>query len=426
MRSRMSGCSAHPLARRVRGMPVLWLSLATATARPSLAAHGQPAALAAPRPRKAPHGLRACRHSHSRARVAAMVLSFDKDAVLEDSFCQVLDEDEYYSSGQRKDSGWFDLVLAVTPVVAPALGGLLYPSIETLYHVVSDVLSFRLWESADGGFAQTQALIPLVNGIVVPACSVALGTLTALTVSQLRQRQIQLRTLLNKEACLIRCILCTFEALFQARCAPPPLHHRRLASPSASITSSSTSARAMSSGPRGGAATPARWKRAVGAARGRCPVSPPWGPPGRLSSLLPTPERRSAAALPQQPRAAPGLRTEPVSLLFFYAPQASCCCGSTRAGCCPRAVTASTSRSSSVWAPRTRSWRACFVTWPSLAGLHPLHHHHLRHHHLPSSSIAAHHHHHLLLLPRLPGRAGWARRAKTSMWPSPRPPSSVS
>ena len=223
------------------------------------------------------------------------MLSFDKDAVLEDSFCQVLDEDEYYSSGQRKDSGWFDLVLAVTPVVAPALGGLLYPSIETLYHVVSDVLSFRLWESADGGFAQTQALIPLVNGIVVPACSVALGTLTALTVSQLRQRQIQLRTLLNKEACLIRCILCTFEALFQARCAPPPLHHRRLASPSASITSSSTSARAMSSGPRGGAATPARWKRAVGAARGRCPVSPPWGPQGGSARSF---RRRSAA----QPR----------------------------------------------------------------------------------------------------------------------------
>ena len=43
-----------------------------------------------------------------------MVLSFDKDAELEDSFCQVLDEDEYYSSGQRKDSDWFDLVLAVT------------------------------------------------------------------------------------------------------------------------------------------------------------------------------------------------------------------------------------------------------------------------------------------------------------------------
>jgi len=146
-----------------------------------------------------------------------MVL-FMEEEVEKDSLCQILDDDGYFyhmSGPGRANSGWFDAALILTPVAVPMLAGALYPTIETAYHSAIDLLANYRWAPADGGASQAQALSPLINGIVVPACSVALGTLTALTISQLRQRQIQLRTLLNKEACLIRCILSTFEALFQ-------------------------------------------------------------------------------------------------------------------------------------------------------------------------------------------------------------------
>jgi len=55
-----------------------------------------------------------------------------------------------------------------------------------------------------------------MTGIVLPCVSFALGTLTATTISTLRQRQVQLRSELNTEACLIRNVLSAVEAIFPA------------------------------------------------------------------------------------------------------------------------------------------------------------------------------------------------------------------
>ena len=108
----------------------------------------------------------------------------------------------------------FEVVLRLTPVVVPLSMALLYSEIVKVFHFAADVLAGNSWRAVDGGLSQTAALEPLINGIVVPSCSVALGTLTAITISSLRLRQIQLRALLNKEACQIRAMLAMLESQF--------------------------------------------------------------------------------------------------------------------------------------------------------------------------------------------------------------------
>lgn len=55
---------------------------------------------------------------------------------------------------------------------------------------------------------------PMMNGIVLPTVSFALGTLSAATITSLRQRQVTIRACLNKEACLIDLMLSVLETIF--------------------------------------------------------------------------------------------------------------------------------------------------------------------------------------------------------------------
>ena len=82
-----------------------------------------------------------------------------------------------------------------------------------VYRVVLDVISGSTYnvQNLDAFIAD---LLTVTNGIVVPSVSVAFGTLTAITIQSLRQRQISIRALLNKEACGVRSLYAASKAVF--------------------------------------------------------------------------------------------------------------------------------------------------------------------------------------------------------------------
>ena len=117
--------------------------------------------------------------------------------------------------GNNQDaSNALDIFLVIAPVILPLLAGLLFDEEVGALHNFLTFLAQSNWVDADGGLSRTAALLPLMTGIVLPCVSFALGTLTATTISTLRARQIQLRTELNSEACLVRSILSATESLF--------------------------------------------------------------------------------------------------------------------------------------------------------------------------------------------------------------------
>lgn len=60
-------------------------------------------------------------------------------------------------------------------------------------------------------------LRPTITGVVVPVASIAFATLLSTTVSVLRQRQVDLRVLLNKEACDLRLLRRVLYGMFGTR-----------------------------------------------------------------------------------------------------------------------------------------------------------------------------------------------------------------
>lgn len=107
-----------------------------------------------------------------------------------------------------------DAVLLFSPVVLPVLAALFFKQEVDAVHELLEFLAQAKWVQVDGGLSRNAALLPVMTGIVLPCVSFALGTLTATTISSLRARQVQLRTELNTEACLIRSILSSAESLF--------------------------------------------------------------------------------------------------------------------------------------------------------------------------------------------------------------------
>ena len=109
-----------------------------------------------------------------------------------------------------------DQVLFIAPIVIPIVASLFFKQEVELMHEFLEWCAQARWVQVDGGLSRTAALLPVLTGIVLPAVSFALGTLTATTISTLRARQVQLRVELNTEACLIRSVLSAIESLFPA------------------------------------------------------------------------------------------------------------------------------------------------------------------------------------------------------------------
>jgi len=79
-----------------------------------------------------------------------------------------------------------------------------YEWVRDVFHAL--IASARTWYSVDGGATEIALITPVINGVVNPAVSVVLGTLIAATLNQLRMRQVNIRTCLNREACGIRAL----------------------------------------------------------------------------------------------------------------------------------------------------------------------------------------------------------------------------
>ena len=64
--------------------------------------------------------------------------------------------------------------------------------------------TLNVGRAVDGNAFAVQLLRPTVNGVILPTLSIALGTLLATTINVLRNRQVEIRACLNKEACELR------------------------------------------------------------------------------------------------------------------------------------------------------------------------------------------------------------------------------
>ena len=72
-------------------------------------------------------------------------------------------------------------------------------------------------KNVDGNKFSSELLRPTITGVVVPVVSIALATLVSTTVNVLRQRQVDLRTLVNKEACELRLLRRVVFGMFGTR-----------------------------------------------------------------------------------------------------------------------------------------------------------------------------------------------------------------
>lgn len=69
----------------------------------------------------------------------------------------------------------------------------------------------------DGNLFAINLLRPAITGVVVPVIAVALATLVSTTINVLREREVQLRTLINKESCDLRLLRSAIFGLFGTR-----------------------------------------------------------------------------------------------------------------------------------------------------------------------------------------------------------------
>jgi len=110
-------------------------------------------------------------------------------------------DDEYDRSSIVSDNWYFFYIL---PFLTPLMGFTFFDPLSSFFHDVFINLGPKTWAAVDGGQYKAEILAPTVNGIVLPTISISLATLVAGTISALRDRQAQIRSCLNKEACTIR------------------------------------------------------------------------------------------------------------------------------------------------------------------------------------------------------------------------------
>ena len=97
-----------------------------------------------------------------------------------------------------------DVIIKWVPILSPIIAFFTYEITAEAFDRVIEYISDRTWVAVDGGQYQTQIITPAVNGIVVPAIALLFATLISNTINTLRQRQLDIRTALNMEACEMR------------------------------------------------------------------------------------------------------------------------------------------------------------------------------------------------------------------------------
>ena len=103
---------------------------------------------------------------------------------------------------QERDFDFLQRAQFVSLVLPPILAFALWPAIADAMAIFFNGQNAA--QPVDGNLFAVQLLRPTVNGVVLPTLSVALGTLLATTINVLRNRQVEIRAALNKEACELR------------------------------------------------------------------------------------------------------------------------------------------------------------------------------------------------------------------------------
>jgi len=106
----------------------------------------------------------------------------------------------------------FFILLALAP---PAIAFMSWGFISEGLSEIID--SFYVGRSVDGGQFAANLLRPTITGVVVPVISIALATLVSTTINVLRERQVQLRARVNKEACELRLLRRAVFGMFGTR-----------------------------------------------------------------------------------------------------------------------------------------------------------------------------------------------------------------
>ena len=102
------------------------------------------------------------------------------------------------------DADNIDVILKWVPILSPITAFFTYEITAEVFDRVIEAISDRTWVAVDGGAYQINIITPAVNGIVVPAIALLFATLVSNTINTLRQRQLDIRTALNMEACEMR------------------------------------------------------------------------------------------------------------------------------------------------------------------------------------------------------------------------------
>jgi hypothetical protein len=84
----------------------------------------------------------------------------------------------------------------------PVVGFFGYPMFSSALRDLFE--AFVSFKAVDGNAFAAELLRPTVNGVIVPACAITFGTLLATTVNVLRNRQVEMRACISKEACQLR------------------------------------------------------------------------------------------------------------------------------------------------------------------------------------------------------------------------------
>lgn len=164
---------------------------------------------------------------------AASASPSDDDEFVEGDFCVLPELDVSYARvpddpAERFQDVFKGAAIFILPFAGPSTAFLLWQYILQLVHSV-------LGEEKSLLELTQMTLNPTTNGIVVASLATALGTLTSITAWTLRQRQLDVRNCLNKEACdlsLLRSCITAYLATPEAqgtRKTDPTLHAQTLA-----------------------------------------------------------------------------------------------------------------------------------------------------------------------------------------------------
>jgi hypothetical protein len=80
----------------------------------------------------------------------------------------------------------------------------MYDPVAELFASALTSISNRNWVAVDGGAYQAKIIAPAINGVIMPSISLLFANLIGNTVSTLRQRQLDIRTIINMEAGQLR------------------------------------------------------------------------------------------------------------------------------------------------------------------------------------------------------------------------------